>query len=380
MDPWWWLSLVEKRHGPVQRGNRWYSRLLFSGLALAMVFTTSNAMARVDRPDPIGSDKFLASAPYSGDFPDPSVLRVGNTFYAYGTTINYLNLPVLSSTDLITWTARATNDPARWWLNDAMPTTGSWSEITQVGLRTFGATWAPHVVQRGRYFVAAYSAPIRDGGGRRCIGIAAATSPIGPFVDSSPVPVVCPPNQGVIDPFILVDRRRMYLLWKGDTDSILYSVRLVNQAGTFVLTGPSKALLWVKQPWEGSIIENPAMIRYRGKLRLFYSANNYTTANYATGLANCRTPLGPCRRVGAKPFMASKWGLAGPGGASPFLGRGGRLYLVYHAWRAGQTGYPSSAVCRTTAIGCAQRRMYIATVGKGRRGGIRLTKMYLNGP
>ncbi|MEZ5160625.1 MAG: hypothetical protein R2709_07690 [Marmoricola sp.] len=70
-------------------------------------------------------------------FPDPTVVRVGHNYYAYGTTINYLNLPVLQSRDLLTWTARASNDPNRWWLNDAMPTTGSWSRIK----RLVGVHW-----------------------------------------------------------------------------------------------------------------------------------------------------------------------------------------------------------------------------------------------
>ena len=33
--------------------------------------------------------------------------------------------------------------------------------------------------------------------------------------------------------------------------------------------------------------------------------------------------------------------LAGPGGATPFVDRPGRLRLAYHAWRTGNVGYPS---------------------------------------
>lgn len=353
---------------------------ILTALALLVVLLAVQSDAGEGRPNPVGSDDFMANAPYSGDFPDPSVLRVGNTYYAYGTTINFLNLPVVSSRDLITWTARSSNDPNRWWLNDAMPVTGSWTQISKVGLRFFGSTWAPHVVQRGRYFLAAYSAPLKGGGGRRCVGIAAATNPTGPFVDSRTTPVVCPATQGAIDPYIFVDRKVMYLLWKGDSNSVLYSARLVNRAGIHSIAGSVKPLLTVKMPWEGTIIENPAMIRYRGKLRLFYSGHSFALPNYATGLAECKTPKGPCRRVSKNPFMASKWGLVGPGGATPFFDKRRRLHLVYHAWRAGQNGYPSNAECRTTAIGCAQRRMYIATLGPGRKGQIKVTKMYLRGP
>lgn len=375
MEACWWSTVVRVKPGP----RLGLFLLLLATLLVASLLGAFPARARVERPAPVGSDAFKASLPYSGDFPDPTVVRVGHNYYAYGTTINYLNLPVLQSRDLLTWTARASNDPNRWWLNDAMPTTGSWSRIREVGRRTFGSTWAPHVIRRGPYFLAAYSSPVADGS-RRCIGIAVATSPVGPFADPNPNAVVCPAGQGVIDPFIFVQKKRMYLLWKGDSDAVLASARLINNAGIFSLTGPVKALLAPKLAWEGTIVENPAMVRYRRALWLFYSGNDYGTAQYATGLAKCKSPMGPCKRIGKAPFMASKWGLAGPGGASPFFDKRGRLHLVYHAWRAGQTGYPKRAECRESAEGCAQRRMYVANVGPGKRGRLKLTKMYLNGP
>src|SRR5579859_1471784 len=37
------------------------------------------------------------------DFPDPDVLKVGNTYYAYATNGNGFNIQVTSSTDLVHW-------------------------------------------------------------------------------------------------------------------------------------------------------------------------------------------------------------------------------------------------------------------------------------
>ena len=65
------------------------------------------ADARSERPSPVGSDPFVSGYGYRGDFPDPSVLHVGSTWFAYSTTTGGRNLPVLRSTDLVHWQARA---------------------------------------------------------------------------------------------------------------------------------------------------------------------------------------------------------------------------------------------------------------------------------
>ena len=116
------------------------------------------------------------------------------------------------------------------------------------------------------------------------------------------------------------------------------------------------------------------MIRFNRRLYLFYTANGYKTARYATGYAVCRTVTGPCTRVGR--LLSTGPYLAGPGGATPFLDRAGRLRLAYHAWRTGQVGYPSGTSCQGTRAGCPQRRMYIAILGPGSRGGLVVRRRY----
>src|SRR5436190_12908670 len=136
--------------------------MIFSGMAMAS--------ARSDRPSAVGSDPFRGGEAYSGDFPDPTMMRVGSTFYAYSTTIAALNLPATTSTDLRHWKARPSSDPGRPFDNDAMPSAASWAERrTTPGGRVYSATWAPSVVRMGPgRFVSAYAVP-RAGDGRRCI-------------------------------------------------------------------------------------------------------------------------------------------------------------------------------------------------------------------
>src|SRR5579864_2875975 len=77
----------------------------------------------------------LSTSPaYGGDFPDPFVLPVGATYWAYSTGSAGRNLQVMSSTDLVTWTAPT----------DPLPVLPRWASS--------GLTWAPRVLQQGSTF------------------------------------------------------------------------------------------------------------------------------------------------------------------------------------------------------------------------------------
>ena len=64
------------------------------------------------------------------NFPDPSYIHVGDTYYAYSTESGGKHVPIASSSDFTTWTVLE---------HDALPRVGSWSNGK--------AVWAPHVVK-----------------------------------------------------------------------------------------------------------------------------------------------------------------------------------------------------------------------------------------
>ena len=303
------------------------------------------------------------------------MLRVGTTFYAYSTTTAALNLPAMTSGDLRHWTARPSSDPAHPFQNDAMPTAASWAERRSTpNRRVFSATWAPSVARLGAgRFIAAYAVP-RASDGHRCISLARAGAPLGPFVDSSTAPLTCL-GRNAIDPQIFRDRGAVWLLYKaaGSPDRLMVR-RMTASASRFGPTSRNYALLSPRTAWEGSTVENPAMVRFHGRLYLFYSANNYKTARYATGYAVCRAVTGPCTRGGR--LLSTGPHLAGPGGAAPFLDRAGRLRLAYHAWPTGNVGYPADTSCTGTSSGCAQRRLYVAILTTGPDGRLVVRRRY----
>ena len=341
-------------------------------LLLGAVLVGAPVSARQPTPTPVGSDRFIAKRTYSGDFPDPTILRVGRKYFAYSTTVASLNLPVLSSTNLIRWTARKKSGRRT---NDAFPTPGRWTDRTRIGKRWFTNTWAPAVTRVGRRYVLAYSAPLAGqvlGPGiikKYCIGLAFSRRPIGPFLDRNTSPLVCPPDRGAIDPSFFVDPSgQRWLYWKTEQDprrllrSQVYAQPLTNQATGFVPGSSPTMLLETQEPWEGILIENPAMAFHQGRYFLFYSGGSYANPTYATGYATCAGPAGPCVRAANSPLLTSGGGVDGPGGASAFVDRAGRLRLAYAAWNQGNFGYPRTAACLRTPAGCPQRHLHIATL------------------
>jgi beta-xylosidase len=321
------------------------------------------------RPAPIGQDPIVPGQVYTGDFPDPAVLRVGATAYAYSTTSGGLNVPVLRSTDLRTWLAApgtATNPTG-----DALPRAASWSAGVERSDGRFRATtWAPTVTRLGPgRFVMAYATSVAASPSTRmCVSLAYASRPTGPFRDTSTGPAVCP-ARGAIDPQVfLAPSGYPWLVWKIDHQpAVLYTSRM-NAAATVVYPGTRHFLARITQPWEGSIMEGPAMIRYGGRFYLFYSANSYASTRYAVGYLVCRTWYGGCTKPRRTPLLATGRYVAGPGGPMPFTDTLGRLRLAYHAWKVGAVGYPSTAECRGTVPGCGQRRLYVATLRVRRDG------------
>jgi hypothetical protein len=304
--------------------------------------------------------RFHSGRVYRGSFPDPDVFRLGRLWVASGTTVGRRSLPMLTSGDGRTWRARTAHGAGRRRTNDAMVGVPRWAAHRRAGTRRFIATWAPAIgrARNGRW-LAAYAAPLRRQPRKRCVGIATADRALGPFRNARRGPIVCPRHQGAIDPDIFRQRGRTYLLWKtegiwGSVPTSLWIRELRRNGRGFRPGSHAHRLLTTAAGWERPLIENPSMIRYRGRLYLFYSGNRWYSRHYAIGYAICRSVHGPCRRVQQRPLLASGRRIVGPGGGSAFRGPRGQLMLAYAAWPAGHVGH--------------ERRLHVATL-KARRHG-----------
>lgn len=334
--------------------------------ALAVALSALVLILAVDQPAIATgrADRYHSGRIYRGSFPDPDVFRTRHRWVASGTTIAHRSLPMLTSTDGRVWRARRAQGTGRRRTNDALIGMPGWAARHRAGRRHYLPTWAPAIgrAASGRW-LAAYAVPLRRHPGRRCIGIASSAHAIGPFRNHRRRPLVCPADQGAIDPDIFTDRGRTYLLWKTEgiwgRASTTIRVRRLDRTGRGFRRGSrAHTLLRTARPWEGPVIENPSMIRHRGRLYVFYSANRWYNRHYAIGYAVCRTVHGPCRRTQALPLLASGHGVSGPGGESAFHGPRGQLLLAYAAW---STGHPGRG-----------RRLHVATLRPRPHGRLRV--------
>jgi beta-xylosidase len=264
---------------------------------------------------------------YPFDFPDPDVILVGQTYYAYATNSVAGNIQIIDSTDLEHWAA----------VGNALPRLPSWA--------VNGYTWAPSVTSVGGHYDLYYAVDSTVSS-TECISVATAGSPAGPFTDTSSTPLECQPSLGgSIDPSVFVDTNGTpYLLWKsgGPGTSRIWAEQLDPTGKSFSPGATPTNILSPDQGWEAGTVEAPDMVAVNGRYLLFYSGNNWGTANYAVGVATCAAPLGPCTDASPNAILSSGDGMAGPGGESIFQDAQGDSWIAFAAWNPGAVGFPNS--------------------------------------
>ncbi|HEX5705892.1 MAG TPA: family 43 glycosylhydrolase [Pyrinomonadaceae bacterium] len=260
----------------------------------------------------------------AGDFPDPSVIRVGGDYWAVATSSEWgPEFPILRSRDLVNWDAVGT-------VFDARP---AWS---------VGNYWAPEISQHNGRFYVYYTARKKDG--PLCVAVATARRPQGPYRDHGPL--VCQ-EVGSIDGFPVTDERgRRYLLWKEDGNSVqkptpIWAQRLSNDGTRLV--GERQEILRNTEPWEkhatlpyGDLIEGPAVVRRGGWFYMFYSGNFCCAreCNYMMGVARARSLLGPWEKHARNPILKGNDNWKCPGHGTVVSDAQGRDWLLYHAMDA----------------------------------------------
>jgi hypothetical protein len=251
------------------------------------------------------------------DFPDPDVLRVGSTYYAYSTSSGSGRTPVASAPSATgPWTVRG----------DALPDKPSWAGN--------GGFWAPDVSRRADGSYLMYFTAPDTASGRMCIGTATSSSPLGPFRPVGGGPLVCNPDEGGdIDPSSFVDADgTRYLLYKNDGNAVGRAPALWLQrvsADGLTLTGGRTALLRNDRAAEHGVIEAPDLVRRGSQYVLFYSAGSYAGDGYFTSYAVSPDLTGPYTKA-YRPLMTTgtfDGAVHGPGGADVV---GDRVF--FHGW------------------------------------------------
>lgn len=249
-----------------------------------------------------------------GDHADPSVVRIGNTFWASATTSNWLPaFPLYQSKDLVSWKAVGH-------MFDRVP---SWADYY---------FWAPEISYDNGTVWVYYAAHKK--GGNLCVGVARADKPEGPYTDLGPL--VCQ-EVGSIDAFPMRDENgKLHLVWKEDGNSVNkptpFWIQELKEDRTALL-GEKKELFRNDKPWEGALVEGLSMLRRGDWFYAFYAAAGCCGegCTYQSGVARARSLLGPWEKFGGNPVLANEGEWKCPGHGTP-VEMDGRFYFLYHAY------------------------------------------------
>ncbi len=204
--------------------------------------------------------------------------------------------------------------------------------------------WAPQVFYYDDRFYLAYAADEH-------IAIATSQSPLGPFTQTTPLPLAASVKQ--IDPFIFID---------DDGKKYLYHVRVANGGNRIfvgeltddfsaIKTGTLKECISASEKWETSsdgwtVAEGPAVVKHKGVYYLIFSANDFRNPDYAVGYAVSRSALGPWTKYKGNPILSRKnIRVNGSGHGDVVSDTKGDLFYVFHTHQSDTTVVP-----RKTAI------------------------------
>src|SRR5690606_35141832 len=135
-----------------------------------------------------------------GDHPDPTVIKIGDTYWASATSNEWGPLfPIYKSTDLVNWEQ----------VSDAV------ADLLECARTIF---WAPELAYdeaRGEVYL--YYTARDKSTGRLAVAVAGAPTPEGPYTDHGPL---VSQELGSIDGYeVKDDDGKIYLLWKEDGNS-----------------------------------------------------------------------------------------------------------------------------------------------------------------
>src|SRR6266545_2795267 len=252
---------------------------------------------------------------FAGDYPDPSLIRLGKDYWATATSSEWgPQFPILSSPDLVNWKIVGAIFPKR----------PAWA---------VGNFWAPEISEyQGRYFVY-YVGRKKDG--PLSVAVASADKPEGPYTDHGPL---VSQDAGSIDPMAVTDEKgERCLVWKEDGNSrklptVIWAQTLSDDGASLV--GERKELIRNDAPWEGAVVEGPFVLRRGERFYLFYSGSGCCGRGcaYAMGVARSRSLFGPWEKNPANPILAGNEHWRCPGHGSIVTDDRGRYFLLYHAY------------------------------------------------
>lgn len=267
------------------------------------------------------------------DAPDPSVIRVGDTYYAAATSGNKPQAyQRYRSKDLLTW------EPMGFVFDH-------WPEWT------CGSFWAPELFDLCGKTMCYYTARQRSDS-TSCIGVAMADGPEGKFRDLGPL--IRTTNEA-IDAFVFRDGEQLYITWKAyGLDPSHRPIELLCQrlsADGLHLQGEPFMLL---RDDERQGMEGQCVFRQGEWWYLLYSIRDCCSpkSDYAVSVARSRTIEGPWEKYEGNPILEGDGRLMQSCGHGTMVRTpGGEMFYLCHAYFHGRYKEGRKAVLFRLEIG-----------------------------
>ena len=286
-----------------------YVVLMFAFLANSVC---ANTMIPVDAEDDESINVVSNTLPLA----DPYILVYDGMYYIYGTNAN-IGFDVYFSKYLEDWQKASAL---------------SLEKSNSYGEKWF---WAPEVyyVEKEKKFCMFYST-------EEHICVATSDSPLGPFKQEEKKPIR--EEKGIDTSVFFDDDGKAYLYFVRFTDGVIWCAELkdnLREIKDETLTQCVKA----EDEWElilPKVTEGPSVIKKDGEYYLIYSANGYTSQDYAVGFARSKSPYGPWEKYEYNPVLHKNDGLFGVGHGAPFVDLNGKMRYVFHAHKSKDEIHP----------------------------------------
>jgi beta-xylosidase len=252
-----------------------------------------------------------------GDFPDPTVIRVGDDYYASGTTSDFAPCyPLYHSVDLINWEQ----------IGSIFDNPPSWVK---------GDCWAPELFYKDGVYYAFYTAK-RKTDNITCIGVATTTDITQKFEDKG---ILIEWGYEAIDAFVFNDEGTLYITWKAygldSTHPIEILCSELSSDGLH-LVGEVFSLTNHQDGWIGGGDEGQCIVKRNGFYYLFYSVGGCcdTKCNYRVHVARSKNLKGKWEQYTENPILQGGELWKCPGHGTVVQTADNRDFYLYHAYHA----------------------------------------------
>ncbi len=246
-----------------------------------------------------------------GDFADPSIIRVGDTYYATGTSSEWApHFPIFTSKDLANWKQ----------IGYVFSQTPSWAA---------SSFWAPELFYRNETFYVYYVAK-KKSDKISCIGVAASENPAKGFTDKG---IVLPFGSEAIDPYIINEKGQLYMTWKAyglDNRPIEILGCKLSKDGL----KPDGVPFTLLKDDQRKGLEGQCLIKKDGYYYLFYSVGGCCgpKCSYEVCVARSKSLEGEFSKFANNPVLTENDQWKCPGHGTVVQTKEGKYFYLYHAY------------------------------------------------